>query len=135
MYFVEGSVERALAAARAHKDFVLGFICQENVLAAHPEESPSFLYCTPGVRIGTAPIDIGMFITSSDDQFYTDSQGDGKGQTYRTPETVIVRSLALQSLLLVQRVNISPSIQSSGCDVAIVGRGICSAEVPCRQVT
>jgi hypothetical protein len=50
----EGSVERALAAARAHTDFVVGFICQENVLAAkNADESPSFLYCTPGVRIGT----------------------------------------------------------------------------------
>ncbi|ELR19526.1 orotidine 5'phosphate decarboxylase [Acanthamoeba castellanii str. Neff] len=65
----EGSVERALAAARAHTDFVVGFICQENVLAKNPEESASFLYCTPGVRIG--------------------SQGDGLGQTYRTPEMVI----------------------------------------------
>jgi hypothetical protein len=45
-------VERALAAARAHTDFVVGFICQENVLAKNPEESASFLYCTPGVRIG-----------------------------------------------------------------------------------
>lgn len=84
----EGSVERALAAARAHTDFVVGFICQENVLAKNPEESASFLYCTPGVRIG--------------------SQGDGLGQTYRTPEMVI----------------------DSGCDVAIVGRGVCSAADP-----
>jgi hypothetical protein len=51
----EGSVERALAAARAHAEFVVGFICQENVLAKNPDESPAFLYCTPGVRIGCSP--------------------------------------------------------------------------------
>jgi len=87
----EGSIERALQAARAHQDFVVGFICQENILAKCPDESPAFLYCTPGVRIG--------------------SPGDGLGQTYRTPEMVM----------------------ESGCDVVIVGRGVCTAQDPVAE--
>ncbi len=51
--------------AQAHRDFVIGFICQECVV-----DEPTFVYMTPGVKI--------------------QPQGDGLGQQYRTPRVAIV---------------------------------------------
>ena len=78
-------------AARDHSDFVLGFIAQENLSC---QAGDSFLTFTPGV--GMAKEGQGQI-----------NGGDGKGQVWRTPQTVIGRD---------------------GVDVVIVGRGILGAD-------
>lgn len=77
-------VAATVKMARENKDFVMGFIAQEGLAQ---EEGENFLTLTPGVQLG--------------------SKGDGLGQQYRTPETVI---------------------QDEGCDLIIVGRGIYAAQ-------
>ena len=60
----EAYTEACLAMAERHSDFVLGFICQQQV-------SPKFLSITPGVHL--------------------DVSGGKLGQQYRTPEEALVR--------------------------------------------
>jgi orotidine 5'-phosphate decarboxylase subfamily 1 len=56
--------KKAVALARAHPDFALGFICQRKLSSA-----PHLLHFTPGVKIGRGK--------------------DSLGQQYRTPEEAI----------------------------------------------
>jgi orotidine-5'-phosphate decarboxylase len=69
--------EEAVRMARAHRDFVIGFIAQNRMdgVGASEDENVSeedFLILTPGVGL--------------------DSKGDTMGQQYRTPREVIVDS-------------------------------------------
>jgi len=68
--------------AKENDDFVIGYICQEDL------GDPKFLHCTPGVKLPPPGQEA--------------PQGDGQGQQYTTPSTVI----------------------NKGTDVMIVGRGI-----------
>ncbi|KAL9102271.1 MAG: hypothetical protein Q9163_002563 [Psora crenata] len=63
-----------LSAAREHKDFVLGFICQKNL---NSEPGDSFLNFTPGVGLPEKDGSAGA------------AGADGKGQVWRTPNEVI----------------------------------------------
>ncbi|KAJ6515770.1 humps family-domain-containing protein [Mycena sanguinolenta] len=66
--------ESAVQMARAHRDFVVGFIAQRR-MGAGPDEMTAeedFLILTPGVGL--------------------DVQGDGMGQQYRTPREVVLES-------------------------------------------
>ena len=74
---------QCLDQARKNPDFVMGFIAQKSLNNA-PRDN--FITMTPGVQIGNA--------------------GDGMGQQYNTPETVV---------------------RDAGTDVVIVGRGIYAA--------
>ena len=60
----------AIRMARAHRDFVIGFIAQKSIEKQEADED--FLILTPGVGL--------------------DSRGDGMGQQYRTPREVIFGS-------------------------------------------
>ncbi|KAJ4001753.1 orotidine-5'-monophosphate decarboxylase [Lentinula boryana] len=68
--------EEAVRMARAHRDFVIGFIAQRNMqgvgMQADTVDKDDFLILTPGVGL--------------------DSQGDAMGQQYRTPRQVILES-------------------------------------------
>lgn len=77
---------RAVQMARQRPDFVIGFIAQrrmENIGSVDSSSDEDFLILTPGVGL--------------------DVTGDGMGQQYRTPKSVIT---------------------DAGCDVIIVGRGV-----------
>jgi orotidine-5'-phosphate decarboxylase len=60
--------QRALAMAREHRDFVIGFIAMKRMADLIEEED--FLILTPGVGL--------------------EATGDGKGQQYKTPREVIL---------------------------------------------
>lgn len=60
--------DSAVAMARAHRDFVIGFIAQKRMT----DDDDDFLVLTPGVGL--------------------DSKGDTMGQQYRTPREVILES-------------------------------------------
>ncbi len=75
--------EKSISMAKANRDFVIGFITTRQLT---PDE-PGFINMTPGVKITGG--------------------GDGHGQRYATPESVILEK---------------------NCDVIIVGRGITEAE-------
>jgi orotidine-5'-phosphate decarboxylase len=67
----------AVQMARAHRDFVVGFIAQRRMdgVGADPNETTTdedFLILTPGVGL--------------------DVKGDGMGQQYRTPHEVVLES-------------------------------------------
>lgn len=67
--------EESVRMARAHRDFVIGFIAQrrmDGVGASDPSDDEDFLILTPGVGL--------------------DSRGDSMGQQYRTPEEVVFDS-------------------------------------------
>ena len=67
--------EEAVRMARAHPDFVIGFIAQrrmEGVGAGDNNDNEDFLILSPGVGL--------------------DSRGDAMGQQYRTPHEVITES-------------------------------------------
>lgn len=68
--------EDAVRMARAHREFVIGFIAQrrmDGVGSSSPEsESEDFLILTPGVGL--------------------DARGDGMGQQYRTPKEVVLEA-------------------------------------------
>ncbi|KIY49312.1 Orotidine 5'-phosphate decarboxylase [Fistulina hepatica ATCC 64428] len=66
--------EKAVDMARAHRDFVIGFIAQRRMdtLGASPSPEDDFLILTPGVGL--------------------DLTGDGMGQQYRTPRQVVLES-------------------------------------------
>lgn len=81
--------EEAVRMARERRDFVIGFIAQKRMegVGLREEDPPmsgdeDFLILTPGVQLQAG--------------------GDGLGQQYNTPQTVI----------------------GAGCDMIIVGRGI-----------
>ncbi len=76
--------QKAVEMALKYDDFVIGFITQKKLT-----DDPRFIHMTPGVK--------------------RKAGGDGLGQVYRTPHTVIV---------------------DDGCDLIIVGRGILQAENP-----
>ena len=59
---------RAIAMAREHRDFVIGFIAMQRMTEL--AEGEDFLILTPGVGL--------------------DLRGDGKGQQYKTPREVIL---------------------------------------------
>ena len=84
----ESYTEACIELAKNHRDFVMGFIAQRNL---NETAQDNFLSLTPGVKLG-AP---------------GQSTGDGLGQQYRTPESVI---------------------KGDGCDIIIVGRGITEAK-------
>lgn len=60
---------RAIAMAREHRDFVIGFIAMQRMTEL--AEGEDFLILTPGVGL--------------------DLRGDGKGQQYKTPREVILQ--------------------------------------------
>lgn len=60
---------RAIAMAREHRDFVIGFIAMQRMTEL--AEGEDFLILTPGVGL--------------------DLRGDGKGQLYKTPREVILQ--------------------------------------------
>lgn len=68
--------KQAVAMARAHQDFVIGFIAmkrledQEPTAHPNPGEEQDFLILTPGVGL--------------------DTKGDGMGQQYKTPREVVL---------------------------------------------
>lgn len=67
--------EESVRMARAHRDFVIGFIAQrrmEGIGATSVREAEDFLILSPGVGL--------------------DVKGDGMGQQYRTPTQVITES-------------------------------------------
>ena len=64
---------KCVAAARDHKDFVLGFISQQDL---NEQEGDNFLSLTPGVKM-PPPGEVRAPMV------------DGLGQQYRTPESVI----------------------------------------------
>jgi len=67
--------QACVEAARAHKSFVMGFICQEN-LNSDPEDN--FISITPGCQL---PPD--------DEEMENGIPGDGMGQQYNTPQKLI----------------------------------------------
>ena len=79
-----------IAAAKENQDFVLGFIGQGAL-----SEEPGLLTFCPGVNLPKESTHTG------------EKTGDGKGQVWRTPETVV---------------------GEDGVDVIIVGRGILGAD-------
>lgn len=62
----------AVRMARAHRDFVIGFIAQQRALDQNGAGDEDFLILTPGVGL--------------------DSRGDAMGQQYRTPTEVILEA-------------------------------------------
>lgn len=82
-FFTPEYTAACLTQARAHRDFVMGFIAQQ---ALNEQPDDVFITMTPGVQLAAG--------------------GDGKGQQYNTPATVIAQG---------------------GTDVIIVGRGIYGA--------
>lgn len=62
--------KEAVRMARAHRDFVIGFIAQQRTLDQDSIGEEDFLILTPGVGL--------------------DSRGDAMGQQYRTPSEVIL---------------------------------------------
>lgn len=82
--------EQCVSIAREHREFVIGFIAQRSL---NTEPDDNFITMTPGVSL---PPPGQQAVT-----------GDGLGQQYNTPESVIF---------------------DKGCDVVIVGRGIYKSE-------
>lgn len=80
--------QTCIESAEANKDFVLGFVGQE----ALGQEPGQLTFC-PGVSLPK--------------EGEEGKKGDGKGQVWRTPETVV---------------------EQDGVDVIIVGRGILGAD-------
>ena len=70
--------ETCVAAAREHKDFVLGFVAQENLNA---DKRDAFLMFTPGVGIPPEGQEAGVLGGKS--------KGDGMGQRWRGPREVV----------------------------------------------
>lgn len=67
--------KQAVAMARAHRDFVIGFIAMKRLEDQEPTAHPNpqeddFLILTPGVGL--------------------DTKGDGMGQQYKTPREVVL---------------------------------------------
>lgn len=95
-----------VAAARDHKEFVIGFIAQESL---NSEAKDDFIVMTPGCQL--PPSDEDAEEDDSDDDSDVEIQGDGLGQQYNTPRNLV----------------------GKGCDIVIVGRGIIKAEDPVTE--
>lgn len=67
-----------VAAARAHPDFVIGFVAQHSLNSAPTDV---FLNFTPGVRLPLEEVDGGRKIET----------GDGLGQRWRTPREMVLQ--------------------------------------------
>jgi len=67
--------QACIEAAREHKDFVMGFISQENL---NSEADDQFISMTPGCQL------------PPEGQGENGIAGDGKGQQYNTPEKLVV---------------------------------------------
>lgn len=75
-HFLTGEYTKAcVEAAREHKEFVMGFVAQENL---NSESEDNFLHMTPGCKL---PPD-------GDDES-NGIQGDGLGQQYNTPTKLV----------------------------------------------
>ena len=83
---------RCMQAAREHADFVAGYVSQRSLNGM----GDNFLSFTPGVSL-----------PSEEEAEEEQEKGDGLGQQYRTPRTVVGKD---------------------GCDIIIVGRGILNAK-------
>ncbi|MCJ1352098.1 MAG: orotidine 5'-phosphate decarboxylase [Icmadophila ericetorum] len=81
-----------LGMARQHTDFVVGFVAQRSL---NSQKGDNFLCFTPGVNL-----------PPEGEGENGGRKGDGLGQQYRTPATVVAKE---------------------GCDIIIVGRGILGA--------
>jgi len=68
-YFTPEYTEQCIKLAKQHKDFVIGFICQEKL-----SDDPDFIHMTPGIKFN--------------------SNEDSLGQGYLTPEYVIKEKLS-----------------------------------------
>lgn len=90
-FFTPEYTSACLDAARQHPDFVIGFIAQRSLNSQHGD---NFITMTPGVSLPPPGHDGGKM-------------GDGLGQQYNTPRSVVY---------------------DKGADVIIVGRGILNAE-------
>lgn len=99
--------EACVAAARAHKDFVMGFVSQESL---NSEPDDDFITMTPGCQLPPSDEDA-QEDDSNDDGEDIKMQGDGLGQQYNTPRKLV----------------------NLGCDIVIVGRGILKAEDPVSE--
>ena len=77
-----------IEAAREHKDFVMGYVAQEN-LNSEPEDN--FLHMTPGCKLPP----------EGDEENGGDLEGDGMGQQYNTPAKLI--GLAGTDIVIVGR--------------------------------
>ena len=96
--FLTGAYTRqCVSSARQHSDFVIGFIAQH---ALNSEPGDNFLTLTPGVSLPPKG--------RPGDKLH----GDGLGQQYNTPRTVVYEQ---------------------GADVIIVGRGIVNADDPATE--
>ena len=85
--------KHCIEAARDHDGFVVGYIAQRDL---NLSKDDNFVTMTPGVKLPPPGEDSRSKL-----------KGDGLGQQYRTPQTVI---------------------GDDGCDIAIVGRGILGAK-------
>ncbi|KAI0996925.1 Orotidine 5'-phosphate decarboxylase [Podosphaera aphanis] len=74
-FMTKDYTDACVAAAREHKDFVMGFISQES-LNSLPEDQ--FLSMTPGCQLPPTALDENAELA-----------GDGKGQQYNTPSKII----------------------------------------------
>ncbi|KAM3454145.1 hypothetical protein MY3296_003200 [Beauveria thailandica] len=89
--------QACVEAAREHKNFVMGFVSQE---ALNTQDDDVFVHMTPGCQLPPAGDSDGTL------------QGDGKGQQYNTPASII---------------------GVAGSDIAIVGRGIIKSNDPFEE--
>lgn len=90
----ERYTQACVAAAREHPSFVMGFVAQQDLNA---QAGDSFVTMAPGCQLPPA---------GEDDE--ANVEGDGKGQTYNTPQRIV----------------------GTGVDIVIVGRGIYNAIDP-----
>ena len=84
--------EKCVKVARQNRDFVMGFIAQKSL---NTDSADNFITMTPGVSLPISGAKEGKV------------QGDGLGQQYNDPTTVVLHR---------------------GADVIIVGRGIVAAD-------
>lgn len=99
--------EACVAAARDHKDFVMGFVSQESL---NSEPGDDFITMTPGCQLPPSDEDAAE-ADNSDEEENAELKGDGMGQRYNTPRKLV----------------------NLGCDIVIVGRGIIKAEDPVTE--